>query len=665
MPNHLNNHLPTPIPSSPPLLPSSSSTTTTTTTTTNLQLTGQKRFLETDLSSDDIPVFSSDDLPPKEVFENPYHAYRRSARTVKRQRSGTVQSILKHRAEINFLSSDRIDHDYYEDGLPSSSKSKGCDNGDGDDDNDDDEARGNENEHEEANTSLSTIRPPASEPDLLRIGIPSDAAGTDVSEDSQDTEANLIIQKAIENGSEVVDLSNLSLTHTPTDISSLSSLILQPKDSLPSSSSPSTTTAPSSTLQKSTSLLRSSSGINPTVSSPYTSLHPQIHLHLHHNSLATLSPSLTSLQTITGLFLRKNLLRSLPHHISNLTVLTNLSLGENLLAYLPFSLLSLQHLTPIAGLSFFPNPFFTFIPQDLHILPKRSVVIQDDDDDGNDNNNNNNNKQSDLIRLPKSAHTVPSNTPTLPAFIKSTITKHFIYNFITSTPLSAFNELGILVTPPLSSIITHPTQWSHLTKRSLKDTNLPLLPVRQQKPTKKCIENKFPSLQELCLRKIATHTMYTSLKQEQREDLYELLPEHLIRKVRDALEEGNGKDAAVKKCTVCKAEYVLKGVEWIEFWDVIPWEDAGKEDVMVEYFKPTVVERLLKEAGEGDDEKKRVMAEMVRGTKWNRFLKRYLGRWGEGRANVVPLVREACSWECGEVWMGQREAAEDEDGDVY
>ncbi|KAF3173032.1 hypothetical protein TWF106_003630 [Orbilia oligospora] len=655
MPNHLNNHLPTPIPSSPPLLPSSSSTTTT--TTTNLQLTGQKRFLETDLSSDDIPVFSSDDLPPKEVFENPYHAYRRSARTVKRQRSGTIQSILKHRTEINFLSSDRIDRDYYEDGLPSSSKSKGCDNGDDDGDNhEDDEAGGNENEHEEANTSISTIRPPASEPDLLRIGIPSDAAGTDLSEDPQDIEANLIIQKVIENGFEVVDLSNLSLTHTPTDISSLSSLILQPKDSLPSSSSP-------STLQKSTSLLRSSSGIDPTVSSPYTSLHPQIHLHLHHNSLTTLSPSLTSLQTITGLFLRKNLLRSLPHHISNLTVLTNLSLGENLLAYLPFSLLSLQHLTPTAGLSFFPNPFFTFIPQDLHILPKRSVVIQDDDNGGD--NDDKNNKQSDLIRLPKSAHTIPSSTPTRPAFIKSTITKHFIYNFITSTPLSAFNELGILVTPPLSSIINHPTQWPHLTKRSLKDTNLPLLPTRQQKPRKKCIENKFPSLQELCLRKIATHTMYASLKQEQREDLYELLPEHLKRKVIDALEEGNGKDAAVKKCTVCKAEYVLKGVEWIEFWDVIPWEDAGKEDVMVEYFKPTVVERLLKEAVEGDDEKKRAMAEMVRGMKWNRFLKRYLGRRGEGRANVVPLVREACSWECGEVWMGQREAAEEEDGDVY
>ncbi|KAK6502363.1 hypothetical protein TWF506_002944 [Arthrobotrys conoides] len=622
MPN-VNNRLPIPIPSSPPLPPSSSTT----------PLTGQKRFLDIDPSSDDIPVFSSDDLPPKEVFENPYHAYRCSARTVKRQRSGTIQSILKHRAEINFLSSDRVDDD--DDGLPSSSKTQGWaeDHNKGD--------NGDDGENEEVNTSLSTIRPPASEPEP-RIGIPSDTE-TDLSEDPQDAEANLIIQKVIENGSEVVDLSNLSLIHTPTDISSLSSLILQPKDSLSSSS---TTTA--STLQKSTSLLRSSSGIDPTVSSPYTSLHPKIHLHLHHNSLTTLSPPLTSLQTITGLYLRKNLLRSLPHHVSNLTVLTHLSLGENLLAYLPFSLLSLQHLTPTAGLSFFPNPFFIFAPQDLHILPKRSVITQEDNDN-----------EPDLIRLPKSAHAIPSNTPT-PAFIKSTITKHFIYNFITSTPLSAFNELGILVTSPLTSLIKHPTQWPLLTKRSLKDTNLPLLPRRQPKPKKKCIDDKFPTLQELCLRKIATHTMYTSLNLEQREDLYECLPEHLKRKVRDALED----DEVVKKCTVCKAEYVLKGVEWIEFWDVIPWEDAGKE--VVEYFKPTAVDGFLKAAVEGDDGKGKEMAEVVREMKWNRFLKRYLGRWGEGRANVVPLVREACSWECGEVWMGEREAAEEEEGEeVY
>lgn len=129
--------------------------------------------------------------------------------------------------------------------------------------------------------------------------------------------------------------------------------------------------------------------------------------------------------------------------------------------------------------------------------------------------------------------------------------------------------------------------------------------------------------------------------------MYDLLPEHLKRKVRDALES----EGAVKRCTVCKAEYVMKGVEWIEFWDVIPWEDGSKE--VVEYFGPDTMEELLKAVGE------------EKGVKWNRFLKRYLGRWGEGRANVVPLVREACSWECGEVWMGEREVAEEGSGEGY
>ncbi|KAK6496276.1 hypothetical protein TWF481_002301 [Arthrobotrys musiformis] len=535
------------IPSSPPLLPSSPPSKTTI-------ITGQKRFFDIDPSSDDIPVFSSDDLPPKEVFENPYHAYRRSARTVKRHRSGTVRSILKHT-----LPSDAID--------PLSSTNQQLNQSDNNIDNGD---NGSESGSEgEGDASLNTIRPPAtSEPDR------SDAP----SEDPHDTEANLIIQKAIENGSEVVDLSNLALTHTPTDIHSLSSLILQPK-----ASSSSSKTSP----KKSTTLLRSSSGIDPSLSSPYTPLHPKIHLHLHHNSLTTLPPSLTSLKTITGLYLRKNLLRSLPHHISNLTSLTHLSLGENLLAYLPFSLLSLQNLTPTAGLSFFPNPFFTFDSQDT---PKRSL---------------------NPISLPKSAH---ASNPSK-AFISSTTTSHFIYNFIASTPISAFNELGQLVTPPLTPSLHHPTQWP----KKLESPPLPLLSNRQVIP-KNCIIHKFPTLQELCLRKIAGDGMYTTLNKPQRRDIYSLLPPHLSRKVKSALEE------SVKVCSVCKSGYVTKAAEWIEFWDVIPCDDGG-----VEYSEV--------EAG------------------WGRFLKRYLGRGGE-RSNVLPLLREGCSWECVEVWMGEREGEE-------
>ncbi|KAK6342000.1 hypothetical protein TWF730_001482 [Orbilia blumenaviensis] len=622
MPNHNYDHLT--IPSSPPLLPSSQLPLPTT--------TGQKRFLDIDPSSDDIPVFSSDDLPPKEVFENPYQAYTRPpARNVKRHRSGTVQSttILKHRTEIAFLSSDKIDGDDRR--LPSSSGKLRSQQ---------EYSEGHHEDDEEANTSLSTIRPPASEPDL-----PSDAL-TDLSDDPQDAEANFIIQKAIENGSEVIDLSHLSLTRTPTDISSLSSLILQPKDSISS-----TTSTPA--LQKSTSLLRSSSGIDPTLSSPYTSLLPQIHLHLHHNSLTTLSTPLTSVRTITGLYLRKNLLRTLPDHISALTSLNHLSLGENLLAYLPFSLISLKHLRPAAGLSFFPNPFFTFEFQDLTILPKRpAAAATAADSDTKD--------PTDVIYIPKSAHAVKTSK----TFIPSTTTEHFIYNFITSTPLSAFNELGQPVTAPLTTQISHPSQWpALLTKPGLKDTNLPLLSYKQSQPRRKCIESKFPTLQELCLRKIATDVMYTSLKAGQREEsIYALLPEHLKRKVMVALEgRYGGGDAAVKRCTVCKAGYVMKGVEWVEFWEVVGWGDH-KVEKGVEYTKSEVVDRLLKEViTEGDDEGKKEMVKKIVGMKWNRFLKRYLGRRREGRVNVVPLIREGCSWECGEVWMRERQVAEEEE----
>ncbi|KAF3901868.1 hypothetical protein AA313_de0210337 [Arthrobotrys entomopaga] len=167
------------IPSSPPLPPVAAAA-------------GQKRFLDVDPSSDDIPVFSSDDLPPREVFANPYHAYRRSARTVKRQRSGTIQSLyLKNRADA-FLSSDQLEQD----GLPSSSsKSKSTQ--------DTVWSEGYDDDDEEANTSMSTIVPPGSEDVFEGQDILPDITV----EDPQDIEANLIIQKAIENGSQTIQLS--------------------------------------------------------------------------------------------------------------------------------------------------------------------------------------------------------------------------------------------------------------------------------------------------------------------------------------------------------------------------------------------------------------------------------------------------------------------------
>ncbi|KAF3941303.1 hypothetical protein ABW19_dt0201706 [Dactylella cylindrospora] len=169
------------IPSSPPLPP------------TNLQPAGQKRFLDIEPSSDDIPVFSSDDLPPKEVFENPYQAYR-SVRNVKRLRSGTNPSILlRKRAELALQSSDYLD----EDGLPSSSsrsKATTQDNVFSDD------------AEDEANTSMSTIVPPDGDYEdgdtLGDLGDEIDGL------DEGEIKANFLIQIAIEEGSPEVDLSS-------------------------------------------------------------------------------------------------------------------------------------------------------------------------------------------------------------------------------------------------------------------------------------------------------------------------------------------------------------------------------------------------------------------------------------------------------------------------
>ncbi|EPS42665.1 hypothetical protein H072_3359 [Dactylellina haptotyla CBS 200.50] len=627
------------IPSSPPLPPANP-----------LPLTGQKRFLDIDPSSDDIPVFSSDDLPPKEVFANPYDAYRRTARTVKRPRSETIQSAyMKRRIEQAYLSSDQLD----DDGLPNSSaKSKAAQDTLWSDEDDD------------ANTSMSTIVPPRSD-DILDSQ--QDILLSASIEDPQDTKANLIIQKAIEEGSTDIYLDGLSLERIPSDISSLSSLIHQPKDDLSTAKS-----VPAKAIPKpSSGLFRSSSGINPTVSTPYTSMLAKIYLHLVHNSISHLPPSLTNLKNVTGLYLRKNDLRSLPSHISSMTSLTQLSLGENQLAYFPFSILSLPNLE-YRSFNAFPNPLLTCGMGGL-VLPPSILHTE----------------WFSTIKYTttRAAHNVP---PGKGGFIPSAANATTVFNFISSTPISVFNDIGRLVTPPLTDELPHPSAWITSPPLTTLPPPLPLLTSPQKSPKRDHI-SRFPSLQELCLRRMATDVMYTSLSKAQREEIYQTIPEHLQRQVEDVLEFPG---EAMKRCPACQGGYVSKGAEWIEFWHcqgqnepdvaVVPADGAaeenveGKDDWEVCYVKPRGVDAFLEKFVAGyedpacrDDgmtkfyegiagaQRLYEVAEELRGLEGDGvgFLKKYVAGV---KGRVLPLLRDVCSWECAEEWMEGRMAAERE-----
>ncbi|KAF3907867.1 hypothetical protein ABW20_dc0108104 [Dactylellina cionopaga] len=632
------------IPSSPPLPPVLNA---------QLPLAGQKRFLDIDLSSDDIPVFSSDDLPPKEVFANPYHAYQSTPRTVKRQRSSTLHSIsLKHRARRASLPSDHLD----EDGLPSNSSLKSRL----------DSQYSEGDQYDEANTSMTTIRPPRSQDDLDS----EDILSSEVNDDIYDTKANFIIQQAIEQGSHTIDLSDLSLEQVPSDISSLSSAISQPKDDISASND-----VPPPVIPKSSAgLLRSSSGIDPTVSSPYTSLRPEIHIHLTSNSLTTLPPSLTGLTNVVGLYLRKNQLRSIPHHISSMTSLKEFSLGDNMLAYLPFAILDIPNIRFSDGVTLSPNPFFDFpflenssqfkafnfknIKSYFTILNMRDPCF-------------NAMKSPNKLRPLKGS-----------PFTPSTASEYSVNNFVASTPIYAFNDMGRLVTSPscpsISEHLSYPSAWPTSSLTS-PPAILPLLTSLQQKPTESAastLVSKFPTLQELCLRKMATDTMYTTLSTSQREEIYSVLPAHLKRKVQEVLEHP---DVALKKCSVCEGVYVTKGAEWIEFWysEVRELSSALKNWEM-EYVKPqaidTTLEFMSRDIEDDDDdgngsekaEEARQVAVYLRGLfgsmgPGKAFLKCFLGKWWSVRiGSVVPLLRETCSWECAEDWMVARMKAEDE-----
>ncbi|KAI8975247.1 hypothetical protein BDF20DRAFT_943704 [Mycotypha africana] len=136
-----------------------------------------------------------------------------------------------------------------------------------------------------------------------------------ISNDTPFDKVRRAIDATIDNGVELVDMSNLGLTEIPDEVKELEYVTVVQNDKVRPAS---------------------------------------LQIYLYSNELSRINPTLFKLKNITVLSLRNNKLDYLPSDIALLENLVELSLGNNQLKYLPSEVL---HLKKLAILLLSPNPF--------------------------------------------------------------------------------------------------------------------------------------------------------------------------------------------------------------------------------------------------------------------------------------------------------------------
>ncbi|KAJ1912672.1 hypothetical protein H4219_005518 [Mycoemilia scoparia] len=162
-----------------------------------------------------------------------------------------------------------------------------------------------------------------------------------------DEMARDIIRRAVDEGHEQVNLSDLGLTHLPVEICELKDLI---------------------------------------VLTPHQTMQSNLEINLSSNLLHSFPTSLCQLQNLTMLFLSHNKLESIPPSIYHLQNLTYLSIANNHIKYLPFEITLLPKLTSVTA---HPNRYLSLpLPHQrrgfLHIQSSNSIAAPPNSPDAMD-----------------------------------------------------------------------------------------------------------------------------------------------------------------------------------------------------------------------------------------------------------------------------------------
>jgi hypothetical protein len=353
--------------------------------------------------------------------------------------------------------------------------------------------------------------------------------------------ANQILDDVLDQGDEVVDLSNLDL------------------DSLPSSFFNRL-----STVVKIPQFLNANGSYSPS-EEHFHSLRPTIQVFLANNSLSSLPLSTWNLETLTVLSLRNNNITNLPSSISRLRNLVELNVANNNLRWLPWELL---HLIgpgkPLTKILVLPNPLvrgiqlddlfpkendwrippsepeFRAMADELRrgsgLLPATSVSMA----------------SSWMFKLmeglwklmkQKADDEIKARGPQI--LWENSSTFSFSKIFVAASDPTYFRTDG---TPPNGTLPLSAIQGDFIPART--------------SPATRTRSSVAPSLLELAVSACSAYPDLDSL-----EALLENPPKPVVRALRAALaarEEGG------RLCSVCDRKYIIPRTEWIEYWHIVP-----------------------------------------------------------------------------------------------
>ncbi|KGO78231.1 Leucine-rich repeat, typical subtype [Penicillium italicum] len=261
----------------------------------------------------------------------------------------------------------------------------------------------------------------------------------------------------------------------------------------------------------------------PVSENVFTSLQPFLSIYLPNNSLSTLQNDLFELTNLKVLSLRNNKLTEIPSTIRRLTALEVLNLSVNQLTYLPWEILKLMQQGELKHLTVRPNPFLAIEEAPIaewHHKPTNKKETENDEG---------------------------SSPPLQFQDQESPLDEGWTPLHVATGPITYMDMEGNPMgdSPP-------------------RNNRLTLTPPGPTSPA-----NDAPSLREVALRAVSK---LPYLEQTTDEELaeYPALIVPLLQRAREVRAAGG------QPCSVCRREYVIPRVEWMEWWDFTPCENGMK-----------------------------------------------------------------------------------------
>ncbi|KAJ5094508.1 hypothetical protein N7456_010369 [Penicillium angulare] len=273
----------------------------------------------------------------------------------------------------------------------------------------------------------------------------------------------------------------------------------------------------------------------PLTENAYTSLQPFLSIYLSGNSLIQLHHELFELNSLKVLSVRNNKLSEIPSTIKKLTSLEVLNVSVNRLASLPWEILSLLHTGDLKHLTARPNPFPNI--EDCKVAKWHWTLREREEDQEDEDQEDHDEPVCDLE----------------PFFNAPRFTKYDG----PSGPLP-------------------PNTWSpiHVATGPTKRLDMEGNPVEEPSPSLSNLlqtqrNTNAPSLREVALRAVCKLPDLDHLIEEELAD-FPALVIPLMQQVKKIRAAGG------QSCSVCEKEYIIPRTEWLEWWDISPYENGMK-----------------------------------------------------------------------------------------